>query len=106
MGMACFKGKFGLDFVNNKNRLKKPMVRKNSILEEVTWPEALDFVAGKLEHHKDGDYALIASARGTNEDNFTAQKFARRVMKSNNINVSSNSRPKLVNSLQNLIGTD
>jgi len=106
MGMACFKGKFGLDFVNNKNRLKKPMVRKNSILEEVTWPEALDFVAGKLEHHQDGDYALIASARGTNEDNFAAQKFARRVMKSNNINVSSNSRPKLVNSLQNLIGTD
>ena len=106
MGMACFKGKFGLDFVNNRNKLKKPMIRRNSELEEVTWPEALDFLSEKLEKYTNNDYALIGSSRGTNEDNYTAQKFARRVMKSNNINVSSNSRPSLVSALENAIGDD
>ena len=106
MGMACFKGKFGLDFVNKRNKLKKPMVRRNSELEEVTWPEALDFLSEKLESYTNDEYALVASSRGTNEDNYTAQKFARRVMKSNNINVSSNMRPKLISALQNAIGDD
>ena len=106
MGMACFKGKFGLDFVNNRNKLKKPMIRRNSELEEVTWPEALDFLSEKLGKYTNNDYALIGSSRGTNEDNYTAQKFARRVMKSNNINVSSNSRPSLVSALENAIGDD
>ncbi|MEC9366390.1 MAG: 2Fe-2S iron-sulfur cluster-binding protein, partial [Chloroflexota bacterium] len=106
MGMACFKGKFGLDFVNKRNKLKKPMVRRNSELEEVTWPEALDFLSEKLESYTNDEYALVASSRGTNEDNYTAQKFARRVMKSNNINVSSNMRPKLISALQNATGDD
>ena len=106
MGMACFKGKFGLDFVNKKNKLKKPMIRRNSDLEEVTWPEALDFLSEKLSGYTSDDYALISSSKGTNEDNYTAQKFVRRVMKSNNINVSSNSRPKLVSALQSSIGDD
>ena len=38
-GQVCFKGKFGLDFVNNtRRRISKPLVRRRDELEEVSWP--------------------------------------------------------------------
>jgi len=92
-GQACFKGKFGLDFVNSRNRLNKPLIRKDGELQVATWPEALDFVADKLKSYVGDSYAMLASPRGTNEDNYIAQKFARTVMNTNNVDVSSSIRP-------------
>jgi predicted molibdopterin-dependent oxidoreductase YjgC len=103
-GMTCFKGKFGLDFANNKNRIKKPLIRQNGELIETTWPVALEFAAKKLSQFKGQEYALLASDRGTNEDNYIAQKFTRSVMNSKNIDVSSNTSPDLFTPLQNMIG--
>jgi predicted molibdopterin-dependent oxidoreductase YjgC len=104
-GQFCFKGKFGLDFVNNtKDRLKKPLIRRDGELQEASWPDALDAVAEKFSQHKGSGYALLASPRGTNEDNYVAQKFARVVMNSNNIDVSSNIRPELTAPLADLLG--
>lgn len=105
-GMACFKGKFGLDFVNSRKRINTPLIRKNGVLEPVTWPEALDYTAEKLSNYRDGEYAMIASDRGTNEDNFLAQKFTRQVMNSHNVDVSSNSRPQLIGPLKDMIGAN
>ena len=103
-GQACFKGKFGLDFVNHKSRLTKPLVRKNSSLEEASWLEAVDLVAEKLAPYKGDQYALIASPRGTNETNYIAQKFARSVMATNNVDLSSNLRPELTPALGEMLG--
>ena len=104
-GQTCFRGKFGLDFVNNtRRRLKKPLVRRRDELEEASWPDALDFAAERLVRYKGDQFALVASPRGTNEDNYIAQKFARVVMKSNNVDVSSNIRPELTAPLQEMLG--
>lgn len=104
-GQACVMGKFGLDFVNNtRQRLKKPLVRRREELEEVSWPEALDVAAEQLVRHKGEQYAIVASPRGTNEDNYIAQKFARVVMNSNNVDVSSNTRPELTDTLRDMLG--
>ena len=103
-GQACFKGKFGLDFVNRKERLSKPLIRRNSVLDEASWDEALDLLAERLAPYKGGQYALVASPRGTNEDNYVAQRFARTVMGTNNVDVSSNLRPQLVRPLGELLG--
>lgn len=104
-GQACFKGKFGLEFVNNsKERLKKPLIKRNGSQTEASWPEALDLVAEKFGQHKGDQYAIIASPRGTNEDNYVAQKFARAVMATNNIDISSNIRPELTETLGALLG--
>ena len=54
--------------------------------------------------YRNGEYALIASDRGTNEDNFVAQKFTREVMRSDNVDVASNTRPELVHPLEAMIG--
>ena len=103
-GQACYKGKFGLDFVNSRERLKRPLIRRNGSLEGASWPEALDLVAERLGGYKGDRFALVASPRGTNEDNYLAQKFARAVMGTNNVDTSSNLRPELVRPLRDLLG--
>ena len=103
-GQGCFKGKFGMEFVNRRDRIKTPMIRRNGKLEESTWPEALDLVASRLDDYRDGRYAIVASARATNEDAYVAQKFARVVMRTNNVDSASNTRPEMYTPLRDQLG--
>jgi formate dehydrogenase alpha subunit len=103
-GQACFKGKFGLDFVNSRNRLKTPLVRRNGSLEEASWEEALSLVADKLSGYRGDQFAAIGSYRGTNEENYLLQKFARVVMGTNNIDHSSNIKPEMLEPLGEALG--
>ncbi|HEY1984023.1 MAG TPA: NADH-quinone oxidoreductase subunit NuoG [Terracidiphilus sp.] len=86
----CAKGRFGFDFVENPERLTKPLVRNASgKLEPTTWDHALRFAAGKLKEIRDSKggeaIAVIGSNRTTNEENYLLQKFARTVLRTNNI---------------------
>ncbi|MBV9582717.1 MAG: molybdopterin-dependent oxidoreductase, partial [Chloroflexi bacterium] len=83
-GMLCVKGRFGFEFVNHRDRLKTPLIRRNGVLEEATWDEALDLIADKFVEYR-GAFGALASAKGTNEDAYVMQKFARSVMDTNNI---------------------
>lgn len=88
-GKLCIKGWNVHEFIRNKNRLKTPLLRKNGILEKVSWDEALDFTAAKLkEIHAAGgpdSIGFLSSAKVTNEENYLLQKFARAAVKTNNI---------------------
>lgn len=90
-GWTCVKGRFGWDFVHHPDRLTKPMVRreKGGELEEVTWDEALDFVASRFgeirEQHGPGALGALSSAKCTDEENFAVQKLARGVFGTNNV---------------------
>ena len=103
-GQACFKGKFGLDFVNRKDRLKVPLIRRGSEFEEATWEEALDYIAQRLPPYKGSRFAILTSPNSTNEEHYLAQKFARAVMVTNNIDQTSNTRPELVRALEEALG--
>ena len=103
-GQGCFKGKFGMEFVNRRDRIKSPMIRRDGQLRPVSWPEAIDFAAERLSAYKNGSYALVASPRATNEDAYVAQKFARVVMGTNNVDVASNTRPEILKPLQEQLG--
>lgn len=86
---TCVKGKFGWDFVNSKERITKPLIRKNGTFVESTWEEALNVVANKLgaikEEYGKGSIGFISSSKITNEDNYVIQKLARQVFGTNNI---------------------
>jgi formate dehydrogenase (NADP+) beta subunit len=84
-GQACVKGKFGLDFIHDPNRLKVPLIKRNGEFEEATWDEALDLIVRKMSGYKPEEVAVISSARCTNEDNYVIQKFTRTVLGTNNI---------------------
>ena len=84
-GQACVKGKFGLDFVQDPNRLTAPLIKRNGKFAEASWDEALDLVASKLANYKGDEVAVISSAKCTNEENYIIQKFARVVLGTNNL---------------------
>ncbi len=85
----CVKGRFGFDFVDNEDRLKTPLIKRNGKFEEAGWDEALDMIAVKLSEIKKKNgadsIALLSSAKCTNEENYLMQKFARAVLGTNNI---------------------
>lgn len=84
-GRLCVKGRFGYEFVNHPARLTTPLIKKNGKFVQATWEEALDLVASKLAGYKGDQFAVISSAKCTNEENYLIQKFARAVMGTNNI---------------------
>ncbi|NLV03093.1 formate dehydrogenase subunit alpha [Haloferax volcanii] len=87
---TCVKGKFGHDFANSENRLTKPLIRnEDGEFEAASWDEALDYVAGRLreiqdEHGVDA-VSCLASSKGSNEEAYLVQKFARQVLGTKNI---------------------
>ena len=103
-GQACFKGKFGLQFVNDKSRLQTPLVRRDGQLVEATWDEALDVVASRLADYSGESFAFLTSPNSTNEELYLAQKFARTAMKSNNVDQTSNTQPDLTPGLEQSLG--
>ncbi len=104
LGQACFQGKFGFDYVNDKRRLTQPMIRRSGVLVEATWDEAVRFAAEGLEQHKGEHFGLVVSPRDTNEEMYVSQKFARVVMRSNNVDVASNDHPEMSSALLESFG--
>jgi formate dehydrogenase major subunit len=88
-GALCVKGRFAFNFVQDKERLTSPLIRRNGELQEASWDEAYDFIADRLTAVKEDygpDYiAGFSCARASNEENFLMQKFMRTVIGTNNI---------------------
>jgi len=70
-------------------RLTEPLVREGGQLRPATWDEALDRTAAALrrvvDQHGPRAFGMFSCSKSTNETNFVAQKFARSVIGSNNI---------------------
>ncbi len=88
-GHLCVKGRYAHAFVDAPDRITTPLVRDASGWREVSWPEAVGVVAARLATIRDtaGPHAIgvLGSARATNEDNYVAQKLARLVLRTNNV---------------------
>jgi formate dehydrogenase major subunit len=70
-------------------RLTEPLVRDGGRLRPATWDEALDRAAqgfrAAIDRHGPTAFGLFSCSKATNEVNYMAQKFARTVIGSNNI---------------------
>ena len=70
-------------------RLMEPGIRENGTLRVATWDEALDRAArgfrSAVEAKGPQAFGLFSCSKTTNEMNYLAQKFARTVVGSNNI---------------------
>ena len=101
-GNLCVKGRFGYDFIYNKDRVTTPLIRKTAQApgartqafnrdqwREVSWEEALDYTAERLVeiYRRDGADALsvYCCAKATNEDNYLLQKLFRALFRTNNV---------------------
>jgi NADH-quinone oxidoreductase subunit G len=82
----CDKGRLNtFRQVNSEQRIKSPLMRKETGVVEVGWDEAISRVASELKQFRKNEIAVIGSAFDTNEDNYALVKFAREVIGTRNI---------------------
>jgi NADH-quinone oxidoreductase subunit G len=85
----CIKGRYAFDFAHHKDRLTEPLIRKNGKLTPATWEEAFELIGERLREVRDRDggsaIGVVGSNRTTNEENYLLSKFARVVLKTNNV---------------------
>lgn len=88
-GALCVKGQFGWDWVQHPDRLKNPLVRKDGVLVDASWDEALERAAEGFRKVRDthGRHAIygVASGRAPHESAYSMQKFIRVGFGTNNI---------------------
>jgi formate dehydrogenase alpha subunit len=88
-GELCVLGRNAYQFIQNKNRLTKPLIRKGDDFIEVSWSEAYKRVADGLlgikKNYGPDALAVLSSAKCTNEENYLIMKFTRGVLGTNNI---------------------
>ena len=88
-GWLCDKGRYGYDAIHSDERVARPMIRRGGELVECSWPEALDAAADALRAAlaKDGasSIGVLGGARGTNEDAYVWARFAKGVLRTDNV---------------------
>ncbi len=104
-GRLCVKGRFGFDYINNPQRLTRPLIRRDAATKrggldldpkdplthfrEASWDDALDVAANGLKavHDRDGGNALagFGSAKCSNEEAYLFQKLVRTGFGTNNV---------------------
>ncbi len=90
-GDLCLKGRFGFGFYRHPDRLTMPLLRKHrdEPFRQVSWDEAIEYVAKEFqrvrERHGPDALGVLSSSRCENESNYLAQKFARAILGTNNI---------------------
>jgi len=88
-GDACLRGRFAVvEFVRSVRRLKSPLVRRNGQLTEVPWETALTAAAEGIKRARPERSALLYSGSCTNEDIYTAHRFARDVLQTSHVDSS------------------
>ncbi len=87
-GHLCARGKFGWDYLKNKERLTTPLVRSGGVFVAVSWEEALGLIVDNLEElsSRFGPGALmgLCSPKASNEESYLFQKLIRS-LGSNNV---------------------
>jgi NADH-quinone oxidoreductase subunit G len=85
----CIKGRYAFDFANHEERLTTPLIRKEGKLTPATWEDAFELIGKKLAEVRDRDggaaIGVIGSTRTTNEEDYLLSKFARVVLRTNNV---------------------
>src|SRR5512141_89690 len=71
----CDKGRFAYHYVESKQRLAYPTIRKNGEQVRASWDDATKLAADKFREAKN-DLVVLASGRLSNEDLFNLKKLA------------------------------
>ena len=100
-GNLCAKGRLGHGIIHNDQRIESPLMNVGGNYKEVTWEEALETIADRMQTtaNKSGPDSLagIGSEKLTNEESFLFQKLFRG-LGSNHVTNLANLRAPYVNS--------
>ncbi len=116
----CVKGRYGYEFIQAPNRLKRPRVRKyllegtarppnRGLWVETDWDTALNIAAKGLRAARDqyspNSLGLLTSGRCLNEENYLMSKLARQLLGTNNIDCGDHvNHDNVVNGMDSALG--
>ncbi len=107
---ACDKGRFGMRYFSDQERLTTPLIRRGDQLVPATWEEAVQLVAEKLAAIRSaaGPQALggLAGPKLANEDLYVFQRLLRDLLGTNNLDYRSGtaSEPAFLDDLPRALG--
>jgi len=85
-GNICKYGKFGYHYLNNRQRIIRPLLKNDEgKFEEISFKQAYDVIIQKIRSVEPDENAFYAGARLTNEEIYLIQKLARAGAKTNNV---------------------
>jgi len=88
-GKLCIKGWNLHEHVNSFLRLKQPLIKTFGRFIKADWNEAIGLAADRfrniIDQYGPDSVGVLVSAKITNEENYLAQKFARAVIGTNNV---------------------
>ncbi len=93
-GRLCVRGWNIHELLSTPQRFLSPMLRKNGSLVKAGYDEVLAQIVEKIKKYaaeSPDACAVLASPRSSNEENYLLMKFARSVLKTNNIGLASDS---------------
>lgn len=83
-GLLCVKGYHVGLALYGKDRLTKPLLRKNGKLTPIAWDEAIDIIAQRIQAAPDR-FAMYGSGQWTIPEGYAAQKFMKGGLANNHI---------------------
>lgn len=83
-GLLCVKGYHVGLALYGPDRLTQPMLRKNGELQPISWDEAIDVIADRIEAHPER-FAFYGSGQWTIPEGYAAQKFMKGGLGNNHI---------------------
>ncbi|TNF22381.1 MAG: twin-arginine translocation signal domain-containing protein [Deltaproteobacteria bacterium] len=101
-GLLCAKGYHVAGILYGKDRLTQPLLRKHGELVPITWNEALDVIAERIEAAPDR-FAFYGSGQWTIPEGYAAQKLMKGGLGSNHID--PNARLCMASAVTGFIGT-
>ena len=81
----CDLGFFGHAYIHHGDRLRQPLVRRDSRLVAATWEDALDIIARRFQRAEGSRVGMLGGARVTNEDAYVIGRFFRTVVGTNHL---------------------
>ena len=85
-GNICRYAKFGYHYLNDSNRIRKPLLKTAKGFSEITFEEAFRIITGKIKSVRPDENAFYGGARLTNEELYLIQKLSRAGAGTNNVN--------------------
>ncbi|NTW33719.1 MAG: molybdopterin-dependent oxidoreductase, partial [Bacteroidetes bacterium] len=84
-GNICKYPKFGHYYINDNNRITKPLLKQGTEFKEISFDKAFELIADKIKSVKPDENSFFAGARLSNEEMYLVQKLSRAGAKTNNV---------------------
>jgi formate dehydrogenase major subunit len=84
-GNICRFPKFGYNYINDKTRITRPLLKVKGRFEEISFKKAYTLITEKIKQVNPDDNVFFAGARLTNEEMYLIQKLARAGVQTNNV---------------------